>query len=408
MNYLKKLIIFCAIYSSVQVFSHFHIENKDELKAVIIESSLLKKLNIESLYTDPVSKLAYTVINNFEAQQISHEVHKEGKCGGFEMLSNSHNLSTASIEELFSSLKNRENTELFSSRHKKIIKKTERSLELLELLSKENLEKYVEWLSSFKNRYYKDSNANKHIDPVIKKIQNWIDSSSLNAQVERINHSSIKQDSIRLRIDGSLNPDAIVVLGGHLDSITSSFWGGPVTEAPGADDNASGSACLLEVARVILENSVENEKTLEFFWYAGEEGGLIGSAEIAKDYKNTNKNVEAVLQLDMTSFPGSGVHTIGSMNDFTSKWLRDFLVEINIEYELGITIEDDQCGYGCSDHASWYRQGFDTVMPFESTFDQSNKKIHTKNDLINTQTNWEHSLNFAKIALIFTEELANN
>ncbi|MCB0412511.1 MAG: aminopeptidase, partial [Bdellovibrionales bacterium] len=56
--------------------------------------------------------------------------------------------------------------------------------------------------------------------------------------------------------------------------------------------------------------------------------------------------------------------------------------------------------------ASWYRQGFDTVFPFESTANDRNRKIHTAKDVINDSSSFEHSLMFSKLALAFAMELS--
>ena len=122
--------------------------------------------------------------------------------------------------------------------------------------------------------------------------------------------------------------DEIVVLGAHHDSINQS-WG--ETRAPGADDNASGSSNLFEALR-ILASQGRAARTIEFFWYAGEESGLLGSAEIARDYAARKKNVVGVLQLDMTLFPGDGEFVLGSMTDFTSPALRAWFAELNKTY----------------------------------------------------------------------------
>jgi leucyl aminopeptidase len=224
-------------------------------------------------------------------------------------------------------------------------------------------------------------------------------------QIDFIDHRNTKQKSLRVRLPGHARAGEVVVLGGHFDSINQG-WGGGSKLAPGADDNASGSSNLLETLRVLIQQP-QAARTIDFYWYAGEESGLLGSAEIARAAKEQNAQIVAVLQLDMTLFPGSGEFVIGSMNDFTSAWLRDFLVSINDTY-LKVRIVEDACGYGCSDHASWYRQGYPTLMPFEATMRQSNRQIHTANDIVSNASSFRHSLVFSKIALIFAMEIGNS
>ena len=112
------------------------------------------------------------------------------------------------------------------------------------------------------------------------------------------------------------------------------------------------------------------------------------------------------MQLDMTGFSGSGEFNIGNITDFTSPWLQQILHTLNNHY-INAVVHEDKCGYGCSDHASWFRQGFDTVFPIEAKFRESNKKIHSSRDTMDL-LNFKHSLTFSKLALSFAMELANS
>jgi leucyl aminopeptidase len=218
-----------------------------------------------------------------------------------------------------------------------------------------------------------------------------------------VTHTSVNQKSLKLTITGNQRPSEIVILGGHLDSIAD--WGMSAT-APGADDNASGSAALFEALRLIKDQP-QPARTLEFIWYGGEELGLLGSDDIANRYKAQQRDVIAVLQLDMTGYRGEGENIIGSAQDFTSAFLRDYLLKANEAYSLGLKIVPFKCGYGCSDHASWYTEGYPTLMPFEATMSSMNRNIHTRRDTVEL-LNFNHAAHFAKIALIFALDLANS
>ena len=156
---------------------------------------------------------------------------------------------------------------------------------------------------------------------------------------------------------------------------------------------------------MFLAQNIQPERTVEFYWYAGEESGLLGSAEIAQTAKRDGKNIKAVLQLDMTLYPGNGANTIASMSDFTAPWLRDYMNQINKTY-INANILDDKCGYGCSDHASWHRQGFATLFPTEATFNSVFQQIHTDKDVVSSVMSFDHALIFSKIALVFTIDLS--
>lgn len=122
--------------------------------------------------------------------------------------------------------------------------------------------------------------------------------------------------------------------------------------------------------------------------------------------KAQKQDVIAVLQLDMTAYPGSGDMTISNVTDFTSPWLHDLIKQLNQTY-VGLNIVDDKCGYGCSDHASWYHQGFSTAVPFESTTRTMNPKIHSREDVASPRLNFKHSAAITQLSLSFALELAN-
>lgn len=71
--------------------------------------------------------------------------------------------------------------------------------------------------------------------------------------------------------------------------------------APGADDDGSGTFNLLEAFRVLVEAGFNPTNPVEFHWYSGEEGGMLGSLAIATRYKANGVHVKGELQLDMTA-----------------------------------------------------------------------------------------------------------
>jgi leucyl aminopeptidase len=335
--------------------------------------------------------------------RLSHKMHEAGKCGGFEVLPKRGLASAMDALSDLSALVRRDRA-LELSRSLKISMEKRPEIEAaLREVKEENIRASVEWLQAFPTRYNKDSTANAHVDQLAAKLSELVKGFKGNAAVELVSHTSTPQKSIRVRLEGTKRPSEIVVMGGHLDSIAG--WGGG-SRAPGADDNASGSSCLIEALRVLVARGPA-ERTIEFYWYAGEESGLLGSAEIARAYKAANKDVVGALQLDMTMFPGSGQLVIGNVDDFTSPWLRAYLVAMNDTY-LGVRLIPDRCGYACSDHASWYRQGYPTLMPFESDTANMNRQIHTANDVISAQTSFAHAAVFAKIAVVMGMDLANS
>ncbi len=214
------------------------------------------------------------------------------------------------------------------------------------------------------------------------------------------------QPSVILTIQGTEKPDEIVIVGGHQDSIV---IGSQTGIAPGADDNASGIAVLTETIRILVEKNFRPARTVKFMAYAAEEVGLRGSADIAKAFKADNKNVIGVVQFDMTNFQGNPNVDFAFETDerFINTAQTQFMRNLVAEYLPNLVAGDLQCGYGCSDHASWRNQGYAASFPFEAPFQDHNKKIHTVDDTIALSSNMAvHAEKFAKLALTFVGELA--
>jgi leucyl aminopeptidase len=391
---LRHLILVWAVAQTGAVFA--------ASPKVLADLNFLQAMGIKTQVADVSLNLAIAEVSEYQLQALPHFAHKFKKCGGFELLG--ENTDALSFFKDISQL-NRLNRqyELLSLRMLQVPVKDEIQLAVNQV-STDDLKVTVDWISAFPTRFHKSEFGKKVVNEFFQKLQTGIQESGKSyARVDLIDHIKTPQPSIRVHLEGSLKPQEIVVIGAHFDSITS--WGG-AGKAPGADDNASGSANILEALRILLSRP-QPERSVEFFWYAGEEGGLLGSAEIAATYKNESKQVIGVMQLDMTAFAGSGEAVIGEMTDFTSTWLRDYLRELNKNY-VGATWVQDKCGYGCSDHASWYRNGFPTAIPFEATMDTMNQNLHTPADVVSPNYNFKHSAIFAKLAVAYVLDLANS
>jgi leucyl aminopeptidase len=213
--------------------------------------------------------------------------------------------------------------------------------------------------------------------------------------VDLFDHSWL-QPSLIARIPGTSHPEEVVVIGGHIDS-TSMFG-----NAPGADDDASGSSAVLEVFRILNDAGVQFNRTISFEAYAAEEVGLRGSGDIARNYAQNNVDVVGMLQLDMIGFKGNNPR-IGLITDQTSDELNA-LARLMIDEYLEIGYENSVCGYGCSDHASFTSNGYPAIFPFELPFGEHSSAIHTPRDTIDL-LDMDYAKEFAKLGVAFAAEL---
>jgi len=210
--------------------------------------------------------------------------------------------------------------------------------------------------------------------------------------------TTFPQASVIATIPGTgPNKNSVVILGGHLDSVGSTTTG----RSPGADDDASGTSSVLEVFRVLVASKYSPDYTLQFMGYAAEEGGLLGSQAIAAEYLKNGIDVQAVLQLDMTGYSSTGTPTVGIVTDFTSGELNTF-VRLLVSTYTTLVQSNRQCGYACSDHASWNRTGVRSAFPFETV---SNPSIHSASDTLDRLSNAQ-LLQFVYLGIGFAVELA--
>jgi Peptidase family M28 len=106
--------------------------------------------------------------------------------------------------------------------------------------------------------------------------------------------------------------DRVYIVGGHYDSRVTDVMNA-TSDAPGANDDASGTSAVIELARVLAKRPTE--ATIKFVAYAGEEQGLYGSNHLAQVAKDEGWNIQGVLNMDIIGSPvgGNGVrspHTI--------------------------------------------------------------------------------------------------
>lgn len=192
-----------------------------------------------------------------------------------------------------------------------------------------------------------------------------------------------------------------VVLGAHMDTLGQSAQ----ERMPGAGDDASGSASLMEMARVLLASNLPLKRPVYFIWYAAEEAGLVGSQRVVDDFIHHAIPVYAAIQFDMTGYRQvKDDPTMWVFRDYTDKALSDFTAALIHTY-INVPVKESTCGYGCSDHAAWYFEGIPTAFPCETSFEAHNPYIHTAGDTIDLLS-VEHMANFTKLGLAFAIELA--
>jgi len=279
---------------------------------------------------------------------------------------------------------------------------------ILKTLSVEGPKEILKKFSSFRTRYYRSETGKQSQEWLFSKIleiTNQHASESLRKLIKLSEFShSWGQNTIIARIEGYLyTDDGVVIIGAHQDS--TNLW--PFLPAPGADDDGSGSVSILEAYRALIAADFHPVRAVEFHWYSAEEGGLLGSQAVAKDYEARSVNVLAMSQFDMTAWVKRGTREeVGIIVDFTDNNLTAFNKAL-VDLYLDIPYVETKCGYACSDHASWSKAGYRSSFTIESSFENSNQNIHSSNDRIDIsdEFSFTHMLEFSKLAVAFAVEL---
>ena len=155
-----------------------------------------------------------------------------------------------------------------------------------------------------------------------------------------------------------------IVLGAHMDTLDGLM--------PGAGDDGSGSSSVMEMARVLLASDFSLQRPIYIIWYAAEEQGLVGSQYVVDYFAAHKIPVKAAIQFDMTGYRvNSADPTMWVYMDYVNKNLSNFVANL-IDTYVQVPVDYSKCGYGCSDHASWYDAGIPAAFPCESNFKDHN------------------------------------
>ncbi len=235
--------------------------------------------------------------------------------------------------------------------------------------------------------------------------QNWI-----RTQFENLGYSTQlfdfsmpsgpASDDVLATKTGSLYPEEYVLLGGHYDSY--SYSG----NAPGADDDGTGTCGVLEAARVMA--GYDFDRTIIFCCWSGEEYGLYGSSAYAAWAESQGMNILGYFNIDMCGYryPGEPIHS-DMIAPSSAQPLVDFYESVCSLYLPDFLIEPGSLSGGDSDHTSFNNHGYMGIFPFEDSQHYS-PYIHTSNDLIGTSVNsLEMAMKFTQASIASVASLAN-
>ena len=213
--------------------------------------------------------------------------------------------------------------------------------------------------------------------------------------------SSISQNVIADKVGNHAETRDLVLVVAHLDSINNQ--GGPSADAPGADDNGSGSAGLLEIARVLKAN--QNKHDLRLILFGGEEQGLFGSKQYVDSLNTAERTrIKAVLNMDMIGTANTAKHTVLLEGAPLSQSVIEALAEAAETY-TGLTVQISLNPFA-SDHVSFINVGIPAVLTIEGA-DSANSNIHTAGDTL-VNINYDLMLEILRMNIAFIAKVVSD
>lgn len=189
----------------------------------------------------------------------------------------------------------------------------------------------------------------------------------------------VYQYNVIATLPGNANQKQIIVYGAHYDSFSTDT--DPLVKAPGADDNASGTAAVLETARAIKASNIQIPQTIEFVLFAAEEYLLScksGSEYYTEKAKANEENIVFMINNDMVSY-NDGNNTICFSNYPSCIFATNQVVSACNKYsDLNYQLWPSTWP-AFADVEPFFNMGVPCVYMEESYF---NPFYHTSNDIV--------------------------
>lgn len=149
---------------------------------------------------------------------------------------------------------------------------------------------------------------------------------------------------------------------GVIEDNAACSWNPAEDPAPGADDNGTGIAAMLEAARLLAP--LQFQFDVYFVAFQAEEIGLLGSAAFADSVADADQNVWAVLNMDMVGYNAT-LNRLHLISDESSEWFADWIVQSGEQFVPQLPVEKFVELFGRSDHASFWARGIDAILLLE-------------------------------------------
>jgi len=263
-------------------------------------------------------------------------------------------------------------------------------------VSKTNLTANIQTLQNFQTRYTSTAGCTNSGTALYNRFVQM----GLPTAYESFSFNSgrITTRNVIATLKGKKTPSQYVIVCAHYDSYSNK----PKTLAPGADDNASSTAAVLEIARILASASFEY--SVKFICFSAEEWGLYGSDYYARRAKSRGEKIIGVINMDMIAYTDATRKKLELYVNSSSNWLGTKFQQSAATY-APMAIAKYIDGYAdWSDHWSFWNRGYYALCGIESAADW-NPYYHRTTDTID-KLNKDFCTAVTKAALATTAVLA--
>lgn len=241
---------------------------------------------------------------------------------------------------------------------------------IVSLVSNPNLGSNVQTLQDFGTRYASTTNCEAAGESLFSSF------SALgldDVRFESFSFSSHTSRNVVAEKTGVTYPDDIYVISSHYDSTSTS----PMSLAPGADDDASGAAAVLEAARVLAPYPLDF--TVRFIAFSAEEWGLYGSRAYAAAAQGAGERIRGVINLDMIAYADALPEDLQIIVNPASEWLADAFLAAAANYGVLSATKKVDASFVYSDHGPFWDSGYAAMLAIEDE-PLANPYYHTADD----------------------------
>lgn len=205
-------------------------------------------------------------------------------------------------------------------------------VEISNQVSSPEIENTVEDLVAFTTRW----TYNKQLD-VADYLHNRVKEYLPNTYFYEYEFWGVNWKNVVATLPGRIHPEQVVIVCAHLDSKSEKR----LVYAPGANDNASGCAAVLELARLFSQHSFE--KSIRFIFFSREEYGWEGSAAYLKTIDRNKESIFATINLDMIAY-GDDDEDIDLVTRPNYSWLVKTVENLANSYGFDVRkVVDEHC-----------------------------------------------------------------